>query len=119
MSLRKRALDIGNISKIHLQVIYKVNRVKPFKAKLIHILEENYQAKRLDFCLWYGDQYSPNQNFPKNIMFSDESTFSTNGVVSSQNLRYWSPENPEFRVPCRNNIIKYLVWYILTFLSEI
>lgn len=111
MSLRKRALEIGNISKSHLQVIYNVNKVKPFKAKFIHTLEENDEAKRLDFCLWYGDKHLQNQNFCKNIIFSDECTFSTNGVVSSQNLRYWSTENPEFRVQCRRQYYKKVnVW---------
>lgn len=116
LSLRRRALEIGNISKSHLQQIYRTNKVKPFKAKLIHTLEENDESKRLDFCLWYGEQYLQNHNFGRSIIFSDESTFTTNGVVNSQNARYWSMENPNYRVNCRRQYHKKVnVWCAVSY----
>ncbi|KAL1509412.1 hypothetical protein ABEB36_004155 [Hypothenemus hampei] len=44
-------------------------------------------------------------------MFSDESTFSTNGVVASQHIRYWATENPNFRIATgRQYFRKVNVW---------
>ncbi|KAJ8954150.1 hypothetical protein NQ318_005744 [Aromia moschata] len=44
--------------------------------------------------------------FHKRILFSDESTFSTNGVVSSLHCRYWSETNPHFTNSCRRQYFK-------------
>lgn len=115
-SLRIRASHIGNISKSYLQIIFKANKVRPYKPKFVHTLEANDDAKRLDFCLWVGQKYLQNRNFFHNIIFSDEATFSTNGVVSSQNLRYWSTENPHFRIHCRRQYSKKVnVWCAVTY----
>ncbi|KAJ8954148.1 hypothetical protein NQ318_005742 [Aromia moschata] len=43
-----------------------------------------------------GNRVLNDVGFHKRILFSDESTFSTNGVVSSLHCRYWSETNPHF-----------------------
>ncbi|KAJ8959076.1 hypothetical protein NQ318_022332 [Aromia moschata] len=58
-----------------------------------HTLEEGDEAKRLDFCLEMGNGVLNDVGFHKRILFSDEPTFSTNGVVSSQHCRYWKNLN--------------------------
>ncbi|KAJ8937844.1 hypothetical protein NQ318_022262 [Aromia moschata] len=68
--------------------IFKQNRILPFKPKFGHTLEEGDEAKRLVFCLEMGNRVLNDVGFYKRILFSDESTFSTNGVVSSQHCRY-------------------------------
>ncbi|KAJ8963208.1 hypothetical protein NQ318_018674 [Aromia moschata] len=89
LSLRRRAIET-EISKSHLQIIFKHNRILPFKPKFRHTLEEGDEAKRLDFCLEMGNRVLNDVGFHKRILFSDESTFSTNGVVSSQHCRCWN-----------------------------
>ncbi|KAJ8961568.1 hypothetical protein NQ318_014820 [Aromia moschata] len=37
-----------------------------------------------------GPRLTVDLHFYKSIIFSDESTFPTNGVVSSQNCRFWA-----------------------------
>ncbi|KAJ8938362.1 hypothetical protein NQ318_004987 [Aromia moschata] len=86
LSLRRRAIET-EISKSHLQRIFKQNRILPFKPKFRHTLEEGDEAKRLDFCLEISNRVLNDVGFHKQILFSDESTFSTNGVVSSQHCR--------------------------------
>ena len=115
LSLRRRALQIG-ISKSHLQRIFKENRILPFKPQFRHALEDGDDAKRLDFCLWVGNKILENRNFHKLIMFSDESTFSTNGVVSSQHCRYWSENNPHFTITAHSQYFKKVnVWCAVSF----
>lgn len=114
-SLRRRALEVG-ISKSHLQRIFKQNRILPFKPKFRHTLEAGDDAKRLDFCLEMGERFLNNVEFHKRIMFSDESTFTTNGVVSSQHCRYWSETNPHFTISSQRQYFKKInVWCAVSY----
>lgn len=116
MSLRRRSCRIGNISKSLLQRIYKHNKIHPFKPRFIHTLEENDEAKRLYFCLLIGEKMLQNRTFYHNIIFSDEATFTTNGVVSAQNSRYWAGENPNFRIHRRRQYSeKVNVWCAVSY----
>lgn len=109
-SLRQRASEL-NISHSLLQTIYKANKIHPFKPKFRHTLEIVDHAFRLEFCLWVGENIMERRLFYQNLMFSDEATFSTNGTVSSQNCRYWSKENPNFKINARNQrYAKVNVW---------
>lgn len=96
-SLRKRSLDL-NVSKCHLQRILKNNKIHPYKPVRLHKLEEGDDAFRLEFCMLMGEQIMLDRFFYRRILFSDEATFTTNGVVSYQNCRHWSEENPNFRI---------------------
>lgn len=115
MSLRNRSVNT-NISKTHLQRIYKANKIYPYKAKFCHTLEEGDEARRLQFCLSLGELILENRNFHKLIIFSDECTFTTNGVPSSQNCRYWSRGNPHYVVNSRRQYFgKLNVWCAVSY----
>lgn len=116
LSLRKRSSQIGNVSKSLVEKILKFNKIRPYKPKFNHFLEENDDMKRLDFCLLIGEHILRQRSFVNNIIFSDEATFTTNGVVSSQNCRYWSRDNPNFRIRSRRQYSqKVNVWCAITY----
>ena len=74
-------------------------------------MEEGDAERRMEFCLQMQEIYEENQNFIKNIMFSDEATFSTNGIVSSQNIRWWNNENPKWVIQSKRQYSqKVNVW---------
>lgn len=106
-SLRRRAENLQFVKKSQIQKILKYNKIHPYKPVFNQVLEVGDEAKRLDFCLWVG---SMERRFHEKIMFSDESTFSTNGVVASQHARYWSESNPHFRIPRSQYCVKVNVW---------
>ncbi|KAJ8952173.1 hypothetical protein NQ318_022623 [Aromia moschata] len=85
LSLRRRAIETE--IKFSSRTI---NQILPFKPKFRHTLEEGDEVKRLDFCLEMGNRVLNDVGSHNRILFSDESTFSTNGVVSSQHCRYWN-----------------------------
>lgn len=95
LSLRNRAQTV-DLSKSELHTIFKENKIIPFKPKIRHTLEPGDEERRLEFCLWIGEKYLENQRFHRFIFFTDESTFHTNGHVSSQNSRHWAYENPNY-----------------------
>lgn len=113
-SLRKRSEQI-NISKSEIHRVLKENKFQAYKPKKIHTLEEGDDARRLDFCLDIGERIVGDRQFYKNIIFSNESTFNTNGVVSSQNCRYWAQDNPNFTVTTSSQKSKKVnVWCAIT-----
>ncbi|KAJ8959171.1 hypothetical protein NQ318_022432, partial [Aromia moschata] len=112
LSFRRRAIET-EISKSHLQRNFKQNRILPFKPKFRHTLEEGDKAKKFGFLFGDGQQ-----RLHKRILFSDEYTFSTNGVVSSQYFRYWSETNPNFTISCRRQYLKKLMCDATNFLTD-
>lgn len=121
LSLRRRATELQLFKKSTIQEILKQNNIRPYKPKYNHTLEEGDDGKRLDFCLWVGSKIlDGNRGFHKLIMFSDESTFSTNGTVASQHVRYWSDTNPMFRISCRRQYFKKVnVWCAVSYFGII
>lgn len=110
MSIRKRSTEL-EVSKSHIQRILKELNLRPFKPVFIHKLEAGDPARRLDFCLTIGERIMERSAFHKDIFFSDESTFTTNGVVSSQNCRYWAEVNPNFKIVTNSQKYKKVnVW---------
>ncbi|KAI4470518.1 transposable element tc3 transposase-like protein [Holotrichia oblita] len=112
LSLRARSSNL-NISKSQLQRIYKSNKVKAFKPQFMYTIEAGDADRRLLFCLTIGEKCNEERNFYKNVVFSDEVTFSTNGGFSSQN---WSTEHPNFRINCRRQYYqKVNVWCAVSY----
>ena len=110
-------MQLQVVQKSTIQKILKQNKIRPYKPHHNHTLEEGDECKRLDFCLWVGSKIlGGNRGFYKLIMFSGESTFSTNGTVASQHVRYWSDVNPTFRIPTRHQYLKKVnVWCAVSY----
>lgn len=110
LSLNQRHLDLGfNVN--FIRKVLKKHHYKPFKPKFIHSLLPRDKDIRLDFCFWMMGHFEDDRNLPKKILFSDEATFTTNGIFSSQNSRYWSTENPHWAVECRSQTSEKInVW---------
>lgn len=70
--------------------ILKKEKLYPFHyQKVQNLLPRDLQI-RLQFCHWLEDNYDK-VNF---ILFSDEATFTRNGIFNSRNSHLWSVENP-------------------------
>lgn len=109
-SLRRRSLQLG-ICKSLIQQIYKANKIHPYKPTFIHTLKEGDYALRQEFCSLIGEKIMDDPSFCNKILFSDEATFTTNGVVSSQNCRFWARENPNFKIMKKSQEYKTVnVW---------
>lgn len=100
-SIRNVARNL-NLDKSKVWRCLKRNRQKAFKPKFLHTLFEGDNVRRLEYCFWAQGNFLNDRNFLKNILYTDEATFTTNGVVSSQNCRYWAGENPHWIINCKN-----------------
>lgn len=102
---------ILNLTKNKVWRCLKRNRIRAFKPKFLHTLLNGDFERRFEFCLWLQGNYLNDRHFLKNIMFTDEATFTTNGVVSSQNCRFWAAENPNWVINSKNQYSeKVNVW---------
>lgn len=109
-SIRKVSEQIG-VSGTSVRRILKRNKFRPFKPRFIHTLKARDFDARFDFCAWVQGQIEEDRRFHKFILFSDESTFTSNGTVSSQNCRWWADRNPHFTIECRDQYhFKVNVW---------
>lgn len=100
-----------NVSKDKVRRCFVRHKIKPYKPKFLHTLKEGDSNKRLDYCYWAQGNFLNDRNFLMKIMFTDEATFTTNGVVSSQNCRYWASENPHWVINCKDQYSEKInVW---------
>lgn len=78
-SLRRRERDSG-ISRSTIWRIFRDNKLHPYRMSLHQTLTIADYGQRLEFCNWIRQQP---QNFSQKILFSDESTFISNGSVNT------------------------------------
>lgn len=109
-SVREIAREL-NLSKNKIWRCLRRHKLKPFKPKFLHTLQEGDPERRLEYCYWLQGIFLEDRRFIDKILFSDEATFTTNGVVSSQNCRYWAADYPNWVITCKSQYSqKVNVW---------
>lgn len=75
------------------RIIHK-HGLYPYHHQPIHgLLERDYQ-QRVDFCRWILTKERENNGFVAKVLFTDEATFTNNGMVNIHNTHTWAVENP-------------------------
>lgn len=69
-------------------------KYKSFKVRNVQELLPNDYFLRMQFCEQWMERINNDPTITNKIIFSDESTFCTNGTVNKQNTRIWARENP-------------------------
>lgn len=85
-----------DVSHQSIKNLFKREKLHPYKLQLLHELNEDDFDRRAEFCEGMMEICNNNNNFARNILFSDEATFNLNGVVNRHNCRYWSNQNPHW-----------------------
>lgn len=74
--------------------ILKKHRYHPYKVHISQGLQPGDAERRTRFCHWYINQNNNNVTFLFNVLWSDESRFTNNGLFNRNNIHYWGTENP-------------------------
>ena len=94
-------------SSVH-RILRKSLHYFPYKIQIGQILTPDHQERRKSFCQYFI------QNFPPdvlcNVLFSDEASFSLNGLVNRQNTRFWGNEPPTDIVERSGFSQKLILW---------
>lgn len=100
-----------DVSSTSVATILKRNKFHPYKPRFVNTLKERDYIPRFEFSAWFQGEVEETRLFPRQILWSDEATFTSNGTVSSQNCRWWARENPNFIIECRDQYsFKTNVW---------
>lgn len=106
-SLRRRERDSGICRETIRQILHE-NKLHPYRMTLHQTLTNADFRYRLNLCNWIHQQP---QHFHQKILFSDESTFKSDGSVNTWNCRYWAQENPHWlREIDHQHVWKINVW---------
>ncbi|CAK1597363.1 unnamed protein product [Parnassius mnemosyne] len=103
-SLRRGAARQFCVHHKSVHRILKKNKQRPFKYVKVQALLDRDKPVREAYCEWLLSKVANDSNFLANVMWTDESTFTRNGIWNRQNLRYWSQENPQL---CRESMHQY------------
>lgn len=81
-------ISLGTVHKIT-----NINKFHPYKMKVCQELSEDDFDRRIELCEQMTTIINNNNEFLKNICFTDECTFYVNGFVNKHNCIYWNNEN--------------------------
>lgn len=88
--------------------ILKSNKYHPYKLQFVHTLKERDYDRRFEFCSLIQGKLEQYQFLLRNVISSDEATFTLNGTVSSQNCRWWRDSNPNFTIKTRDQYLVFI-----------
>lgn len=108
-SIRRGSLEVAMCPTTVWRVLRKRLLFKPFRLQMLQALIPTDLPKRESFC---SDmlQKMQNENFSKNLIFSDESTFHLTGKVNTHNVRIWGTENPNAIIEIQRDSAKINVF---------
>lgn len=94
-SVSRSSLITGISQKKTLNILKKC-RYHPYKLNLMQELKPSDHFARLELCNFFRSKFTDDPIFLRRVLFSDEATFTTNGIFNRQNFRMWSNGNPNW-----------------------
>ena len=103
ISQRRASLEL-DLSRTSSQRLMQDLKLRPYKPRLLHALNEDDPDRRMEFCEWilYSTQEVPTRL--DRILWTDEAIFQMNGRVNRHNCVYWSDTNPHFIIEQELNV---------------
>lgn len=85
--------EVVNSSTTTVKRILKKNGYRSCKVKKNHELLPTDSIRRMEFAETVMEKINENENFVRNVVFTDESSFPLLGRHNPSRVRYWSREN--------------------------
>lgn len=92
-SSRRIGTQLGIPQKRVLNTLHEQGLYPYHVQRVQHLQPEDY-AKRIEFCRWINN----NHRIVSRILFTDEATFTRDGINNTRNSHVWSIENPHATV---------------------
>lgn len=87
-----RELNIPSNTTVHS--VLSENLLRPFHLTKVQPLYRNDNIQRTFFCNTILNRIHEEPNFLLRVLWSDECTFTRDGVFNSHNFHFWADENP-------------------------
>jgi hypothetical protein len=93
--LPKRLAKEIEVSKSIAKRAAQLLKLRPYKiTSSTHALQTCDPASRVHFCSWFLQSVVEGETDPQLTLFSDEAWFHMQGYINTQNIHYWSSQNP-------------------------
>lgn len=96
LSTRVCALRLG-LEKDQNNIVHRVLKAHgfhPYRYKKVQALLPRDFANRANFCQNMNNRFHADPGLVDRILWSDECTFTVNGMFNNKNFVYWTDENP-------------------------
>lgn len=110
-SSRQLALNAGTSQRNAVRILHR-HKFKPYHKRSGHTLQQEQDPnRRSEFCTWFLDQRANNGNFPRSVLWTDETKFTNCGMFNRHNEVLWRQENPRLLQEVRPQIkFSFNVW---------
>lgn len=110
VSTRQLAAQL-NVDHMAVWRILNTNLFYPYHLQRVQgLLERDFQP-RLEYCRWLLMEHARDRNFIAKILFTDESSFTREGILNLHNNHIWATENPNALVESNHQYqFKLNVW---------
>lgn len=81
--------------------VLQEQQLYPYHVQRVQSLSEADYPGRLRFAQWFLE-HRLQPGFHERILFTDEATFSRDGIVNIHNNHHWADENPHVIIQCRH-----------------
>lgn len=86
--------EVMGVNHVIVWQVLKENLLWPYHIQRVQgLLPADFQP-RIQFCEWYLQQCAENREFEMRVIFSDEASFSRDGIFNYHNSHVWAFENP-------------------------
>lgn len=93
ISTRRLGLRTNISHQSVLRVLHE-QQLHPYHYRQVQELLPDDMPLRVDFCEVLQNKVQTAPNFLSNILFTDEATFTRQGMFNSRNMHFWAEENP-------------------------
>lgn len=100
----RRAERLYNVHRNAVHSVLKREKWHPFKLCKVQALLPRDKPVRFAYCRWLQDNIRETPGFLNYVFWTDESTFTRNGMWNCHNYHYWSLQNPHV---CRESAFQY------------
>lgn len=91
-----------NVSKSTVHRIFKEDGLYPYHKTRVQTLSAGDFPLRVQFCEWLIRESDREPNFIEKILWTDEATFTRDGIFNTRNTHEWSRINPHALVQKNN-----------------
>lgn len=92
-SVRSIGYDLGAASSTVWRIL-REQQLYPYRLQKVQTLDPQDYPFRRRFCRWWLQQNARRNHFAEQILFTDEATFTREGIFNSHNSHVWEVENP-------------------------
>lgn len=93
ISTRRLGLQ-SNLSHMTVWRLLREQQLYPYHLQRVQALSPADYPARLMFCQWFLQQCAMNPNFGALVLFTDEATFTRDGIQNLHNQHVWADMNP-------------------------